>query len=69
MAGYLVKVTLSCHRLSQNYFKITNIWAINWPIWPNIWQIAEPLAVTGCLVTAGYWDFVATGGSAEYLAG
>ena len=35
-----------------------------WQILPNIWQLAEPLALAGCLVTAGYLHFVAAGGLA-----
>ena len=43
------------------------------PSMANLGQIlgnlAEPLALTGCLVTARYLDFLAAGGLAGYLAG
>ena len=32
--------------------------------WPNIWQLAEPLALTGCLAKAGYLHFLVAGGLA-----
>ena len=69
LAEYLLKISIQNGKFLFQNIKIWSKLAEYLDKWPNIWQKAEPLALTGCLVPAGYWDFEATGGLAGLLAG
>ena len=69
LAEYWLKISIQKGKFQFKTIKKWSKLAEYVDKWPNIWQIAEPLALTGCLVPAGCWDFEATEGLAGQLAG